>query len=597
MAEKFLTKKIILLAGCASLWMAPLSASAMEIIFDKTYNISRTANLTSLNWKSVTFTQISGGRIKYTLIAQHPEGKSLEYLPNADSVVSEEIKSRLIRKFDIVTSEITFKDGEAHLEVELPYDFETRYLPIKLHKKDGYEDYVVRFRFGDYRFLVANKVINRTSAKDVSNIAGKDPNDLYKVRKQARRRVIIKKQEEAPTYSVDDIYAEAKQATTSGADAVASGGAAKETGGRATANAPAAKAQPEESLFSQFENLAQQYGTETIEVDRKTAEASAAPQKEDLPEELPAKEVESVSGGSLVNLDDMTLSFEEAPLEEEEVVSVDEQTASELVSIEEKALESDTPSWITPSEPAKESQLVEQKIDEIETESEQEDYEGTLFQKFESASNKYNERLENIQKQHEAEKARAAQEFEQLSAGNEEKELDSVEEMVQAEESLSNAYSTETVEAEPKKEEPSEFLIYQTVETPEVEEEELFVESSEVTSTEVASVPSVPSYTAVPDDGSIPWLEETTESVLSDDSSSQRDISSTPGVGTSVYDAAPQPKSWVFKFSKGFVFKKSEEEDRDSSRQPDSEEDAPFEESSSGGSFEDEELGVFKKKE
>ncbi|MCO5113289.1 MAG: hypothetical protein M9899_03845 [Bdellovibrionaceae bacterium] len=592
--QKSFVKKVVLVASSANLILAPAMSSAMEIVFDKTYNISRKANMTTLNWKTVSFEKLSGNRVKYKLVAEHPNAKSLEYLQNVDAVVSEDIKSRLVRKFDIVTSNIEFKNGEAHFELELPYDFETRYLPVKLVKDNGYEDYVVRFRFGDYRFLVANKLINNAVKKDISNIASKDPNDLYQVRRQAKRRVIIRKQESTvPVISVDEIYAASKSAT--------SGSVASETAGQRTQASETPAVKEEQSLFSQFENLANQYGTDTVDVKKAIAREEAAEansidhESSSLAEVLPEKTVSASEVDRLIGIESMTFEDHAANNEEDEVLEFNAdamdatETVTEVTSAQPEATEQ-TPEWITPAE---KPQLVEQKIDEIqEEEPSYEDYEGSLFSKFESAANKYNERLDQIQKTNE-EEIKMSQE----AAERKERE----EEMVSAPADLADQLQEKLAEqnAEVVEEKPSqnEFLVYEEAEAL---DEEDFITHTPTTSTEVASIsPTVieDEYTKVPDDGSIPWLETgtTTDAVLNKNTDSQRDLSSTT---PSVYDVAPQ--EWVFKFSKGFVFKSTlSKNSEDESREPSSKKDeGSFEDYESGVSFEDEELGLdFKKKD
>lgn len=594
--EKTFIKKMILLSACAQ-FVLPMSSHSMEIIFDKTYNISRKANITTLNWRTVSFEKLSGNRVKYKLVAEHPEGKSIEYLSNVDSVVSEDIKKRLIRKFDITTSKIEFKDGAAHFELELPYDFETRYLPIKLVKNNGHEDYVVRFRFGDYRFMVANKLINDSVKKDISNIAAKDPNDLYQVRRQGKRRVIIRKQEESRVVSVDEIYAEERPDATSVASETVGGSEGLQ---RKQASTPS----EDTSLFSQFESLAHQYGTEAVDPSTVTTSVdemlSEKQEDSSLAETLPEKIVPESEVNSLIGIDNMTLDAEDEPAEELSFIEMNSAENSEVVESEVKLEEpaeavaessqaetqDDTPGWITKDE---EPQLVEQKIDKVDEPVSYDDYEGTLFQKFEAASSKYDEQQQQIRKE--------SEEFlrsEQALAETHESES------VAAPSDLADELQEKLAEQEEaaKEESKPEFLVYEAAEAL---DEEDFITQTPAPSTEVASVtaPSVKEeYSKIPDDGSIPWLEEgtTSDAILNTSGQAPRDLSSVEE--SSVYEV--KPPEWVFSFSKGFTFTStlSKEETSPEERQPSSNKERSFEDYESGVSFESEELGLdFKKKD
>lgn len=553
MAGNSVTKKIIVFIGCASVILAPIASQSMQIIFDKTYNISRNAHITSLNWKTVSFTKLSGSRVKYQLVAQHPEGQKLEYLKSVDNSVSTEIKERLVRAFDISSAEMNFENGEVHVTLELPYDFETRYLPIKLVTQDGYEDYIVRLRFGDYRFLVANKVINRMTNRDVSKIAGKDPNDLYQVRKQAKRRVVIKKKQDAPVFTVDDIYADA-QANRPARNIAESGSAPGDT------VVVEEKKIEEKSLFSQFESLSQQYGNEVVNTEERRAAARIDTQaaKIELPEDaeeltlaetLPAKildEEMSLSESSLVS-EDTPSAQEFAPEDipaESNMVSVDDMLFDEAPTLVSEDVLSSTET----------EQLVEQNIDEIVEEKADDRYanEESLFDKFAAAEAKYSNELDEVRKSQQ-------QELEELNhqevavEGQDEAYLYNPEDgtyISETQTEVSKDQEQVTPAVEEKK--ADDFLVYETVETP-VEEEVVSDISSDFEETQnVASVakPEIKeTYTQVPDDGSIPWLDGTTESFLQSDQK-EESVNRAP---TSMYDVAP--KEWVFTYKKGFVFK------------------------------------------
>lgn len=303
MLKKQVRKKIFVLS--VVFLLTPLSASSMEIIFDKTYNISRKANLTTLNWRSVKFNKTPSGRVKYELTAEHPEGVQIEYLRGVNESISKAIKEKMVGSYDVPQKTVKFdENGAAVIVLDLPYDFETRYLPIKVVKKNGYEDYIVRLRFGDYRFLVANKVLNRFSSKDVSNIASRDHNELYRKRRQLKRRIVITK-EQGPAYTVDELYNETQQAR-----------------GIATHESAATENQAQNfeaeasggSLFDEFESLAQQYGTEAVEKEEVQADA---PTEQELADTLPEKDAET----QLVSVGDMSLD----DLSEETVSSLNEQ--------------------------------------------------------------------------------------------------------------------------------------------------------------------------------------------------------------------------------------------------------------------------------
>lgn len=328
MDKKISANKIFLFGVILGLgyFLVPTLSHAMEIIFDKEYNISKKANITSLNWKAVTFSKVGAGRVKYTLKAEHQDGVTLEYLKDIDSMISKGIKNKMIGSYEVKNTKVEFQNGIATLEVEVPYDFETRYLPVKVIKKEGFEDYVVRLRFGDYKFLMANKVLNATGTIDPSKIASKDHRDLYKNRKQLKRREVVKDTTQTQNVSVDEIYSDAKGTST--------------TNSVATSSSPKAPVVSEDaSVYDQFENLAKQYEEEASiknePVEISSAEdLSATPSLESqvseiandaassyeapkLAETLPAKDVDIVA--------DSTPMIEEVSDE----VSVDDMLADE----------------------------------------------------------------------------------------------------------------------------------------------------------------------------------------------------------------------------------------------------------------------------
>ncbi len=184
--------------------------NAMEIIFGRKYPISQKAASNELVWKSIEFEKDPTGKVIYKLEASHPNGKKLSYLKGKDYLVSEDIQKNMVRSFEIKVPEVEFDSSKNVIyEISLPYDFKTRYLPLKFEKAGGYQEIVLRLRFGDYKFMLASRVLN-----NVSNIesaptmaSAKEVDDLFLKRSQLKKRApkLVEKIEVADV-QVDDIY-------------------------------------------------------------------------------------------------------------------------------------------------------------------------------------------------------------------------------------------------------------------------------------------------------------------------------------------------------------------------------------------------------
>jgi hypothetical protein len=188
-------------------------SSAMEIIFGRKYPIAQKTALDQLNWLSVEFEKDITGKVIYKLEATHPEGKKISYLKGKDYLLSEDIQKNMVRNFEVKVPEVEFgPDQKAIIEIVLPYDFQTRYLPIRFEKPNGYQEVVLRLRFGDYRFMLASRVLNTVSFVETAPvIAAKSLDQLFMRRSQLKKRApkeVVA--EQVANVQVDDIYNDIK---------------------------------------------------------------------------------------------------------------------------------------------------------------------------------------------------------------------------------------------------------------------------------------------------------------------------------------------------------------------------------------------------
>lgn len=204
---KFYTKPI--LVGLLLTLGMTTSLNAMEIIFGRKYPIQQNANKDQLSWLSVTFEKDLTGKVLYKLEASHPQGKKISYLKGRDYLLSEEIQKSLVRNFEVKMPEVEFDTtGKATYEIVLPYDFQTRYLPLKFEKDGGYQEVVLRLRFGDYRFMLASRTLNTVA--NVDNIAVSSATTVEQL--FAKRSLLkarpdkVEVKEEIVAVNVDDIY-------------------------------------------------------------------------------------------------------------------------------------------------------------------------------------------------------------------------------------------------------------------------------------------------------------------------------------------------------------------------------------------------------
>ncbi len=182
---------------------------AMEIIFGQKYPIQQKTNSDQLAWLSVQFEKDITGKVIYRLEASHPKGKKISYLKGRDYLLSEDMQKNMIRNFEVKNPEVDFDiEQKAYFEVTLPYDFNTRYLPLKFETEKGYQEVVLRLRFGDYRFMLASRVLNSVSFVETEPvIAAKTVDQLFAKRELLKKRPpkLIEKQEIVEV-KVDDIY-------------------------------------------------------------------------------------------------------------------------------------------------------------------------------------------------------------------------------------------------------------------------------------------------------------------------------------------------------------------------------------------------------
>lgn len=200
---------------CVSpLLMFSKSVMAMEIIFGQKYPIAQKSSGDQLSWLSVQFEKDPTGKVVYRLEASHPTGKKLSYLKGKDYLLSEDIQKNMIRNFEVKVPEVEFDaNGKIVFEVVLPYDFQTRYLPLKFEKPNGYQELVLRLRFGDYRFMLASRVLNNVSyIESVPMLAAKQLEQLYSSRSMLKKRApkLVEKAAVAQV-NVDDIYNDIRQ--------------------------------------------------------------------------------------------------------------------------------------------------------------------------------------------------------------------------------------------------------------------------------------------------------------------------------------------------------------------------------------------------
>lgn len=203
------TSNAILCFGIMVGLLCVQTTSAMEIIFGRKYPIQQKVATGQLSWLSVQFEKDITGKVIYKLEASHPEGKKISYLKGRDYLLSEDIQTNMIRNFEIKVPEVEFDENQkAFFEVTLPYDFKTRYLPLKFETEKGYQEVVLRLRFGDYRFMLASRLLNTVSYTETEPvIAAKTVDQLFANREKLKRRPpkLIEKMEVAEV-KVDDIY-------------------------------------------------------------------------------------------------------------------------------------------------------------------------------------------------------------------------------------------------------------------------------------------------------------------------------------------------------------------------------------------------------
>ena len=185
------------------------NALAMEIIFGRKYPIQQKAGTNELSWLSVQFEKDLTGKVIYRLEASHPTGRKISYLKGRDYLLSEDIQNNMIRNFEVKMPEVEFGPTQrAIFEVALPYDFKTRYLPLKVETDKGYQEVVLRLRFGDYRFMLASRVLNNVLFQEAEPvIAAKTVDQLFAKREQLKKRPpkLIAKPE-VREVKVDEIY-------------------------------------------------------------------------------------------------------------------------------------------------------------------------------------------------------------------------------------------------------------------------------------------------------------------------------------------------------------------------------------------------------
>ena len=185
----------------------------MEIIFGKKYPIARNKDTNELSWMSVEFEKDVTGKILYKLRATHPRGVRLTYLKGKDFLLSDNIQRSLIRNFEVKTEESEFAaDQTVTFEVLLPYDFQTRYLPLSFEKTNGVQELVLRLRFGDYKFMLASRVLNNVSFVENTPVMAAQPLDqLFLKRSQLKKRALKEAPKEmVSNVNVDDIYNDMK---------------------------------------------------------------------------------------------------------------------------------------------------------------------------------------------------------------------------------------------------------------------------------------------------------------------------------------------------------------------------------------------------
>ncbi len=183
--------------------------NAMEIVFGKKYPIAHKLDSKELAWQSIQFEKDLTGKVIYKLQATHPRGIKLSYLKGKDYLLSEDIQKNMVRNFEVKQPEVMFdQEQKVTFEVVLPYDFQTRYLPLKFEKDDGYQEVVLRLRFGDYRFMLASRTLNNVSFVEAGPVLAAQPLErLFMKRGQFKKRAAkVVEAEKVSNVQVDDIY-------------------------------------------------------------------------------------------------------------------------------------------------------------------------------------------------------------------------------------------------------------------------------------------------------------------------------------------------------------------------------------------------------
>ena len=210
--------KFFIFIACLQVVLGGKDARAMKMIFDTIHPISpnliqNKAYTSSLIWKSIQFKKTPAGKVVYKLQAYYPGGKSLTYLKGKEEILSDEVRDNLVNDFDVKTETIKFINGSATFEMILPYDFKTRYIPLKFEKNDGFQDIVVRMRFGGYRFRLASRVLNNVVFVKPQDalVAVNDSDKLFVQRLGLKRRLDQNQMIAEKSIDVDSIYNSAKE--------------------------------------------------------------------------------------------------------------------------------------------------------------------------------------------------------------------------------------------------------------------------------------------------------------------------------------------------------------------------------------------------
>ncbi len=135
-------------------------ASAIDT--NKTFNLLKRRPNTLLSWKSVKFENKNSGKIDHVFSLNHPYAQTIKYWAGGDKVVSQNLRQKMLPFESIQSFSGIDANSEAILKLKTADNYDTRYLPITVYRKDGgRENYIVRLRHEAKRYSISNRLASQ----------------------------------------------------------------------------------------------------------------------------------------------------------------------------------------------------------------------------------------------------------------------------------------------------------------------------------------------------------------------------------------------------------------------------------------------------